>query len=167
MPQDRPAEAGEEVHDLVPVGIPEPAAFAAVHDHGQAGVIADQDLLSALQNRLRPTHGRHHIRSGWGWLKIQPGFESRMSRVTNPRATMEKPHLIARNSRYGLVLFVVYVLFYAAFVWLSAFRPAVMAQPFIGGVNLAVCYGFALIIAAFVLAIVYMLLCRAAEGDSQ
>ena len=74
---------------------------------------------------------------------------------------------IARNARYGLALFVIYVLFYAAFVWLSAFRPAVMARPFVGGVNLAVCYGFALIITAFVLAIVYMLICRDAEDDSQ
>jgi uncharacterized membrane protein (DUF485 family) len=80
---------------------------------------------------------------------------------------MEQPHHIARNARYGLVLFVIYVLFYAAFVWLSAFRPAVMARPFVGGVNLAVCYGFGLIIAAFVLAIIYMLLCRDAEGDAK
>ena len=77
------------------------------------------------------------------------------------------PH-IARNARIGLILFVIYVVFYAAFVWLSAFRPAVMAKPFIGGVNLAVCYGFGLIIAAFVLAIIYMLLCDdAAEGDAK
>ena len=68
---------------------------------------------------------------------------------------MEQPHHIARNARYGLVLFVIYVLFYAAFVWLSAFRPAAMAEPFVGGVNLAICYGFGLIIAAFVLALTY------------
>ena len=78
----------------------------------------------------------------------------------------ESSHHIARNARIGLVLFVIYVVFYAAFVWLSAFRPAVMAKPFIGGVNLAVCYGLGLIIAAFVLAIIYMLLCDdAAEGS--
>jgi uncharacterized membrane protein (DUF485 family) len=77
-------------------------------------------------------------------------------------------HHIARNARIGLILFVIYVLFYAAFVWLSAFRPTVMAEPFIGGVNLAVCYGFGLIIAAFVLAIIYMILCGdAATGDGR
>ena len=78
-------------------------------------------------------------------------------------------HHIARNARIGLLLFAVYVVFYAAFVWLSAVRPAVMAKPFIGGVNLAVCYGFALIGAAFVLAIVYMLVCgdSRASGDSE
>ena len=75
-------------------------------------------------------------------------------------------HHIARNARIGLILFVIYVVFYAAFVWLSAFRPGVMARPFIGGVNLAVCYGLGLIVAAFVLAIIYMLLCDdAAEGS--
>ena len=76
----------------------------------------------------------------------------------------ENPGHIARNARIGLLLFTVYVIFYATFVWLSAFRPAVMAKPFIGGVNLAVCYGFALILGAFVLAVVYMLVCRDADG---
>ncbi len=81
---------------------------------------------------------------------------------------MEQRHHIARNARIGLILFVIYVLFYAAFVWMSAFRPAAMAEPFLGGVNLAVCYGFGLIIAAFVLAIVYMFVCRdAVEGDAK
>jgi len=83
---------------------------------------------------------------------------------------MHQRHHIARNARIGLILFVIYVLFYAAFVWLSAFRPAAMGEPFIGGVNLAVCYGIGLIIAAFVMAIIYMLICRDAddaEGDAQ
>jgi len=72
---------------------------------------------------------------------------------------MERPHHIARNARYGLILFVIYVIFYAGFVVLCAFKPDVMAHD-MAGVNLAVVYGFALIVAAFVLAIVYMLLCR-------
>jgi uncharacterized membrane protein (DUF485 family) len=83
------------------------------------------------------------------------------------RATMEptSSRTIARNARYGLILFVIYILFYAAFVYLSAFRLETMKQE-IGGVTLAVLYGFGLIIAAFVLALVYMLLCRGrAEGD--
>ena len=73
---------------------------------------------------------------------------------------MEHPHHIARNARYGLILFVIYVIFYAGFVFLSAFEPQWMTRDVAGGVNLAVAYGFALIIAAFVLAMIYMILCR-------
>ena len=43
---------------------------------------------------------------------------------------------------------------------LSAFWPEVMSKPFLFDANLAVVYGFALIIAALVLAMVYMKVCR-------
>ena len=70
-------------------------------------------------------------------------------------------HPAARyNARLGIVLFIVYLLIYAGFVALSAFAPSVMAKPVVGGVNLAVVYGFGLIVGAFVLAIVYMAMCR-------
>lgn len=73
---------------------------------------------------------------------------------------------MARNSRYGLALFAVYLALYAGFVALSAFAPQRMGRPFLGGVNLAVVYGFGLIAAALLLALIYMFLCRpAAVGD--
>jgi uncharacterized membrane protein (DUF485 family) len=68
--------------------------------------------------------------------------------------------LISYNARLGLILFFVYLIFYAAFVYLSAFRGDLMAQPALAGVNLAVVYGFALILGAFLLAMVYMFLCK-------
>ena len=64
------------------------------------------------------------------------------------------------NQRLGLALFALYLIIYATFVALSAFRNDLMAKPVLGGVNLAVVYGFGLIFAAFVLALAYMLLCR-------
>jgi len=63
------------------------------------------------------------------------------------------------TTRRGLVLFAFYTAVYAAFVVVSAFRPAWMAET-IGGVNLAVLSGFGLIIGAVVLAAVYLWLCR-------
>jgi uncharacterized membrane protein (DUF485 family) len=65
-----------------------------------------------------------------------------------------------RNSRYGLVLFAVYLLIYGGFVGLSAFRPELMEVAPIAGINLAILYGFGLIAAAFMLALVYGWLCR-------
>jgi uncharacterized membrane protein (DUF485 family) len=64
------------------------------------------------------------------------------------------------NARVGLLLFAVYLVLYGGFIYLSAFRREVMARPSLGGMNFAIVYGFALIIAAFVLAVVYMFLCK-------
>lgn len=72
----------------------------------------------------------------------------------------EDAAVVAHNTRIGLILFAVYVALYAGFMALSAFRPAAMSKPFLGGANLAVVYGFALIVAALVLALLYMRICR-------
>ena len=66
----------------------------------------------------------------------------------------------ARNAKYGLILFAIYLLLYGGFVGLSAFSRQTMGETF-GGVNLALWYGLGLIVAALVLACVYMALCRA------
>ncbi len=78
----------------------------------------------------------------------------------------EHPHHIARNARNGLILFAVYVVFYAGFMYLSAFRPDIISIP-IRGVNLSIWYGFALIAAAFALAMIYMALCRKGTKQGQ
>lgn len=72
----------------------------------------------------------------------------------------EDASVVAHNTRMGVILFVVYVLFYGGFMALSAFWPEVMSRPFLFDANLAVVYGFALIIAALVMALVYMKVCR-------
>lgn len=65
-----------------------------------------------------------------------------------------------RNSRIGLVLFAVYLLLYGGFVFLNAFAADVMETTPIAGVNLAILYGFGLIVAALVLALIYGVLCN-------
>lgn len=72
----------------------------------------------------------------------------------------EDAAVVMHNTRIGLILFGVYVAFYGGFMALSAFRPELMSRPFAGGANLAVVYGFALIAAALVLALLYMRICR-------
>jgi uncharacterized membrane protein (DUF485 family) len=80
----------------------------------------------------------------------------------------EDAAVIAHNTRMGVILFVVYVVFYGGFMALSAFWPEAMSMPTLGGVNLAVVYGFALIAAALVLALLYMRVCRKSkEGGSK
>lgn len=66
----------------------------------------------------------------------------------------------SRSARLGMKLFVIYAVFYLGFVLSNAFAPQLMERTPIGGLNIAIIYGFALIIVAFVLAIVYGILCR-------
>ncbi len=75
----------------------------------------------------------------------------------------------SRNARIGLILFAVYLALYGGFVYLSAFQAEAMESTPLAGLNLAVLYGFGLIIAALVLALVYGWLCResGSEGSSQ
>ena len=78
-----------------------------------------------------------------------------ISGMSDPSPQPEPRHTIARNARYGLWLFLVYVIFYAGFIAISAFKfDALRAN--IGGVNLAIAYGMGLILLAFLLALVYM-----------
>ena len=65
-----------------------------------------------------------------------------------------------RNSRIGLWFFAVYLVLYGVFVLLNAFAPQTMEVTPIAGVNLAILYGFGLIIVALVLALLYGWLCR-------
>ena len=71
----------------------------------------------------------------------------------------DHPHIVSRNARYGLILFAVYVVLYGGFVFLAVFRTQVMGAVMPGGANLAIAYGFALIGAALVLALLYVYLC--------
>ena len=81
-------------------------------------------------------------------------------------------HVVNRNARYGLILFAVYVVLYGGFVFLAVFRTDVMGAIMPGGANLAIAYGFALIGAALLLALLYVYLCakavpQSAAGDAE
>ncbi len=86
---------------------------------------------------------------------------------------MSRPHPSDANARFGLKLFLVYTVFYAGFVLVSAFAAQWSEWELWGGLNLAVLWGFALIGMAFVLALIYGLGCQAelsdqpADGDSR
>ncbi|QDU31895.1 hypothetical protein ETAA8_70570 [Anatilimnocola aggregata] len=70
------------------------------------------------------------------------------------------------NAHMGLWLFAFYLIAYVGFVVLAATSPEIMGRPAWGGVNVAILYGFGLILGAFVVSIVYMLLCRTPRSTS-
>ncbi len=75
-------------------------------------------------------------------------------------AEQEDARTVAHNTRIGLWLFMVYVACYGGYMVLSAFRPEWMKREVLAGVNLAVVYGFGLIVAALALALVYLNRCH-------
>lgn len=72
--------------------------------------------------------------------------------------------MASRNTQLGYKLFLVYLVLYGAFVLLAAFSPETMDKLF-GRLNLAVWYGFALIIVAVVLSLIYGFMCQDESAD--
>ena len=72
----------------------------------------------------------------------------------------DHPELEALQARSGLWLFAVYFLAYAIFMGWAAFAPKTMSVATPLGPNAAIIYGFGLIGGAFVIALLYMLLCK-------
>ncbi len=71
-------------------------------------------------------------------------------------------HAAAFKSRLGIRLFSFYSLVYFGFVLLNTISPATMGLP-VGGLNLAIVYGFGLILFALLLAFIYNARCSRAE----
>ncbi|MCA9087429.1 MAG: DUF485 domain-containing protein [Planctomycetaceae bacterium] len=67
--------------------------------------------------------------------------------------------MAARNARLGLILFGIYLVIYGSFVLINAFAPNLMESTPFAGVNVAILFGFALIIVAFLLSLLYGWLC--------
>lgn len=82
-----------------------------------------------------------------------------------PASSTGKDLAASYKSRLGIIMFVVYTLFYAGFVAINLIDPLAMGIIVLWGLNLAVVYGFALIIVALILALVYDRLCHLKEVE--
>jgi len=65
--------------------------------------------------------------------------------------------------RLGARMFIIYALIYAGFVVINLVSPGAMEKIVFGGLNLAVVYGFGLIIFALILALIYSQACGRRE----
>ena len=83
-------------------------------------------------------------------------MQSDNSRSTDPVLDASSTH----NARLGIVFFLLYLVLYAGFIVIATFKYEWMSRPALGGLNLAIVYGMGLIIAAFVLAVIYMIMCK-------
>jgi len=69
----------------------------------------------------------------------------------------------AYKRRLGLQMLAAYGVLYIIFIVINVATPKTMGVIVVGGLNLAIIYGFALIIIAFILAIIYNWLCTRHE----
>ncbi|QDV65311.1 DUF485 domain-containing protein [Crateriforma conspicua] len=69
------------------------------------------------------------------------------------------------NAKLGLVLFALYLLCYLGFVLTGAFAPDAFDRVLFWGLNLAIVYGFGLIVVAVLLAGIYGWFCRVEPDD--
>ena len=71
-----------------------------------------------------------------------------------------------KSNPLGMKLFCVYLVIYTGFVLINALYPELMEWTPLAGLNLAVLYGFALIIIAFVLSVLYGILAGRRDNDA-
>lgn len=80
-----------------------------------------------------------------------------------PAVESGKDLAIAYKMRIGVWMFLLYALVYAGFVIINVMNPVMMESQVFAGLNLAVVYGFGLILLALVLALIYNSLCAKKE----
>jgi uncharacterized membrane protein (DUF485 family) len=82
-----------------------------------------------------------------------------------PASSNGPDYAIEYKSRLGAWMFLLYSAVYVGFVVINVVKPLAMEKIICFGLNLAVVYGFALIIFALVLAVIYNSMCGKKEKE--
>jgi len=80
-----------------------------------------------------------------------------------PSAQLGVDHASERKSKLGMKLFIIYLLIYAGFVVIGLTDPEIMGKHLFEGQNLAIIYGFGLIVLAIVMGFIYNYACTRLE----
>jgi len=83
-----------------------------------------------------------------------------------PATKTAKDPAFGFKRRLGVILFAVYGAVYTGFVVINLVRPALMGRVAVGGLNVAVVYGFGLIVLALLMALVYNAACTRREKSA-
>ncbi len=67
------------------------------------------------------------------------------------------------KKKLGVIMFTIYAVIYAAFIAINVIKPVLMETAIFAGLNLAVVYGFGLILVALVMALFYSTACGKRE----
>lgn len=82
-----------------------------------------------------------------------------------PASQRGTDHAQGYKSKLGVRMFIVYALIYVGFVAINIISPVTMEKTVLLGLNLAVVYGFGLIVIALVLALIYNRACGLKEKE--
>ena len=82
-----------------------------------------------------------------------------------PAAQSEKDYGSEYKKSLGIKMFIIYGVLYAGFVIINALFPGIMQTKVIFGLNLAVSYGFGLILFAIISGLIYNKVCSIKENQ--
>ncbi|MFC1743485.1 DUF485 domain-containing protein [Candidatus Riflebacteria bacterium] len=80
-----------------------------------------------------------------------------------PAVKLSVDHAIETKTNIGFVCFIFYCVVYSGFVIINTLNPRLMNMQVAFGLNLAVFYGFGLIILAIVMGLIYHFVCSSIE----
>lgn len=83
-----------------------------------------------------------------------------------PAAQSGKDLAASYKMRLGVWMFLLYSILYGGFVAINLAKPLLMEETVFSGLNLAVVYGFGLIIIALIQALVYDAMCNRSERSA-
>ena len=69
------------------------------------------------------------------------------------------------KTRIGIWMFVIYALVYIGFITINVIDPVLMETIVFAGLNLAIVYGFGLIVLAMILALIFNVMCSKKETE--
>ncbi|MCU0372916.1 MAG: DUF485 domain-containing protein [Ignavibacteria bacterium] len=81
-----------------------------------------------------------------------------------PAVVIATDNAAAKKSKLGVILFIFYTLIYSGFVIIGLTKPELMGEELIGGQNIAIVYGFGLIVLAIVMGFIYNFFCTRMEN---
>ena len=81
-----------------------------------------------------------------------------------PAAKLGADKAAAKKAKLGVILFFVYLIIYSGFVVIGLYDPDLMGAHVLGKQNLAIVYGFGLIILAIVMGFIYNAACTRMEN---
>ncbi|MBM3420048.1 MAG: DUF485 domain-containing protein [Bacteroidetes bacterium] len=81
-----------------------------------------------------------------------------------PAAKLGADNAAAKKAKLGVILFFVYLIIYSGFVVIGLYDPDLMGAHVLGKQNLAIVYGFGLIILAVVMGFIYNAACTRMEN---
>jgi uncharacterized membrane protein (DUF485 family) len=82
-----------------------------------------------------------------------------------PAVQIKTDKAASKKAKLGVKMFLFYTLIYAGFVLIGLIRPEWMGLEAVNGINVAIVYGFGLILLAIIMGFIYNFFCSKMEDE--